>query len=56
MWGDGRAHDGGAVWHHGGVDGGSGKINVLINLGDGFEEDDDSDFCGMCVGMRLESA
>jgi hypothetical protein len=28
----------------------------LINLGDGFEEDDDSDFCGMCVGMRLESA
>jgi hypothetical protein len=49
---DERAQDGGAVRRHGGVDGRSGKVNAVIPLGDGFEEDGGSDFYGVCNGVR----
>jgi hypothetical protein len=48
--------DGGAVWRHGGIDGRSCKVNAMISLEDGVEEDGGSNFCGVCVGMRGESA
>jgi hypothetical protein len=41
-----------ARWHHCGVDGGTSKVNALITLGDGFEEDNGSDFCGVCNVVR----
>jgi hypothetical protein len=50
---DGHAQDGAIIWRRGGVDGRHGKVNVVIPLDDGFEEDDgDSDFCGVCNGVR----
>jgi hypothetical protein len=52
----GRVQDGGAVWRHGGIDGRSCKVNAMISLEDGVEEDGGSNFCGVCVGMRGESA
>jgi hypothetical protein len=48
----GRVQDGGAVWRHGDIDGRSGKVNAVIPLEDGCEEDGGSDFCGVCVGVR----
>jgi hypothetical protein len=47
-----HAQDGGVVRRHGGVDARSGKVNAVIPLGDGCEEDDGSDFCGVCNGVR----
>jgi hypothetical protein len=44
--------DGGAFWRHGDIDGRSGKVNVVIPLEDGCEEDGGSDFCDVCVGVR----
>ena len=44
--------DGGAVWRHGGIDGRSCKVNAMISLEDGVEEDGGSNFCGVCVGVR----
>ena len=32
-------HDGGAVWRHGDIDNRSGKVNAVIPLEDGCEED-----------------
>ena len=52
----GRVQDGGAVWRHGDIDGRSGKVNAVIPLEDGCEEDGGSDFCGVCSGMRSGSA
>jgi hypothetical protein len=49
---DGRAQDGGVVWRRGGIDGRPVKVNAMIPLGDGFEEDGGSDFCGVCNGVR----
>ncbi|KAK1681269.1 hypothetical protein QYE76_042117 [Lolium multiflorum] len=48
----GHMQDGGAVWRHGDIDGRSGKVNALIPLEDGCEEDGGIDFRGVCVGMR----
>ena len=48
--------EGGAVWRHGGIDGRSCKVNAMISLEDGVEEDGGSNFCGVCVGVRGESA
>jgi hypothetical protein len=31
--------DGGTAWRHGDIDSGSGKVNVVIPLEDGCEED-----------------
>jgi hypothetical protein len=49
---DGCAEDGGVVWRRGGIDGRPGKVNAMIPLGDGFEEDDSSDFCSVCNGVH----
>ena len=43
---------GGAVWRHGGIDGRSCKVNAIISLEDGVEEDGGSNSCGMGVGVR----
>jgi hypothetical protein len=48
--------DGGAVWRHGGIDGRSCKVNAMISLEDGVEEDGGSNSCGVGVGVRRESA
>ena len=48
----GRVQDGGAVWRHGDIDGRSGKVNALISLGDGFEDDGGCVLCGACDGVR----
>nr|XP_051201680.1 uncharacterized protein LOC127315213 [Lolium perenne] len=44
--------EGGAVWRHGGIDGRSCKVNALISLEDGIEEDGGSNSCGVCVSVR----
>jgi hypothetical protein len=48
---DGHAQDGGVVWRRGGIDGRPGKVNVMISLEDGVEEDGGSNFYGVCVGV-----
>jgi hypothetical protein len=48
--------DGEAVWRHGDIDGRSYKVNAMIFLEDGVEEDGCSNFCDVCVGVRGESA
>ena len=35
---DGRAQDGGAIWHLGDIDGRPGKVNVMIPLEDGLRK------------------
>lgn len=49
---DGRAQDGGVVWRRGGIDGRPGKVNAMIFLEDGVEEDGGSSFYGVGVGVR----
>jgi hypothetical protein len=44
------------VWRRDDIDGRPGKVNAMIPLGDGFEEDGGSDFYGVCNGMRRGSA
>ena len=44
--------DGGAVWRHGGIDGRSCKVNAIISLEDGVEEDGGSNSCGVGIGVR----
>ena len=44
--------EGGAVWRHGGIDGRSCKVNAMISLEDGVEEDGGSNSCGVGVGVR----
>jgi hypothetical protein len=52
MQDDVYVHDDGAVWYHGGIDGRSCKVNAMISLEDGVEEDGRSNFCGVCVVIR----
>ena len=52
---DGRAHDGGVVWRRGSIDGRPGKVNAMIPLEDGVEEDGGSNFYYVCIGVRWES-
>jgi hypothetical protein len=51
MWDDVCVQDGGAIWHHGGIDGRSYKVNAMISLEAGVEEDGGGNFCGVCVGV-----
>ena len=53
---DGCVQDGGVIWRHGDIDDRSAKVNAVIPLEDGCEEDGGSDFCGMCNGVHSGSA
>ena len=53
---DEYAQDSGAVRRHRGVDDRSGKVNAVISLEDGCEEDGGSDFCDVSNGVRSGSA
>jgi hypothetical protein len=44
-------HDGGVISRRGGIDCGTGKVNAMIHLGDGFEEGGGNDFSGVCNGV-----
>jgi hypothetical protein len=49
---DVRAQGGGVIWRRGAVDGRPSKVNVGIRIGDGFDEDGGSNFCGVCNGVH----
>jgi hypothetical protein len=49
---DRRAQDGGVIWRRRVIDDRLGKINMMIHLGDEFEEDSGSDFRSVCNDLR----
>jgi hypothetical protein len=49
---DGLTKDGGVIWRRCSIDGRPGKVNAVIPLGNGFEEDIGTVLYGMCSGVR----